>query len=111
MTSQPTAAPAPGAAGAASADDLLTVTGLTRHFPVTRGVVFRHKVGAVQAVDGIDFTVAKGQTLGLVGESGCGKTTTGAAAHPAGRADRGPDRVRRHGHHASGAGRDAAAAP
>src|SRR5215472_13820472 len=45
--------------------------------PVTRGIVFRRKVGAVQAVDEIDFSVPSGQTLGLVGESGCGKTTTG----------------------------------
>jgi oligopeptide/dipeptide ABC transporter ATP-binding protein len=57
--------------------DLLQVTGLVKHFPVTRGVLFRHQVGAVQAVDGISFSVAAGQTLGLVGESGCGKTTTG----------------------------------
>ena len=58
-------------------DDLLTVTALTRHFPVKRGAVFQRTVGQVRAVDGIDFTVPKGQTLGIVGESGCGKTTTG----------------------------------
>jgi len=58
-------------------DTLLEATDLVRHFPVTRGVVFRRKVGAVQAVDGINLSVTRGQTLGLVGESGCGKTTTG----------------------------------
>jgi peptide/nickel transport system ATP-binding protein/oligopeptide transport system ATP-binding protein len=58
-------------------DDLLTVTGLVRHFPVTRGVIFRHNVAKVRAVDGIDFSLPVGQTLGIVGESGCGKTTTG----------------------------------
>jgi peptide/nickel transport system ATP-binding protein len=70
-----TAGPA-GATGGAG-DALLQVTGLTKHFPVTRGIIFRQKVGAVQAVDQVDFSVFPGQTLGLVGESGCGKTTTG----------------------------------
>jgi oligopeptide transport system ATP-binding protein len=56
---------------------LLEVRGLRMHFPVTEGIITQRKVGEVKAVDGIDFTVRRGETLGLVGESGCGKTTTG----------------------------------
>ena len=55
---------------------LLKVEGLTKHFPITKGV-FRRQVGAVKAVDGISFDIFKGETLGLVGESGCGKSTAG----------------------------------
>ena len=56
---------------------LLEVRGLRMHFPVSEGVVGHRKIGEVKAVDGIDFWVRRGETLGLVGESGCGKTTTG----------------------------------
>ncbi len=71
------AAAAMPATPAGPGDALLTVTGLQKHFPVMRGIIFRHEVAAVQAVDGLDFSVIQGETLGVVGESGCGKTTTG----------------------------------
>jgi oligopeptide/dipeptide ABC transporter ATP-binding protein len=69
----------PGAhrAEPAVGEALLSVSGLRKHFPVTRGVIFRRQVAAVKAVDGLDFSVSPGETLGVVGESGCGKTTMG----------------------------------
>lgn len=77
--------------------DLLVVRDLTKHFPIRKGLLQR-QVGAVQAVDDVTFSVRRGETLSLVGESGCGKTTTGRmiTAH---RADRRPGAPRRAGYH------------
>lgn len=77
------ASPVAGQAGASvkAADEqpLLDVRNLYMHFPLTQGIIIQRKVGAVQAVDGVSFSVKRGETLGLVGESGCGKSTTGRA--------------------------------
>jgi oligopeptide/dipeptide ABC transporter ATP-binding protein len=60
----------------ATGEPLVRVVGVKKHFPVTRGIVFQRKVGQVHAVDGIDLEVYPGETVGLVGETGCGKSTT-----------------------------------
>ena len=56
--------------------NLVEVKDLTKHFPITRGIVFQKQIGAVKAVDGVSFEVKRGETLGIVGETGCGKSTT-----------------------------------
>ncbi len=61
----------------APAQPLLQVEDLKKHFPVTRGIVLQKQVGAVRAVDGVTFDVESGETLGVVGETGCGKSTMG----------------------------------
>ena len=59
----------------ADGSELLLVDNLKKHFPVTRGIIFQKQIAAVKAVDGVSFTVRSGETLGVVGESGCGKST------------------------------------
>ncbi len=58
-------------------DVLVEVVGLTMYFPITQGIVFQRHIGDIKAVDGLTFEIRRGETLGLVGESGCGKSTTG----------------------------------
>jgi oligopeptide/dipeptide ABC transporter ATP-binding protein len=58
------------------ATNLVEVRDLTKHFPIKRGVIFQRQIGAVKAVDGVSFDVKQGETLGIVGETGCGKSTT-----------------------------------
>jgi peptide/nickel transport system ATP-binding protein/oligopeptide transport system ATP-binding protein len=59
-----------------SQDAIIEVRDLTKHFPISKGIVLRRQVGAVRAVDGVSFAIRRGETFGLVGETGCGKSTT-----------------------------------
>jgi oligopeptide transport system ATP-binding protein len=76
---EPVVLPDQAASGAlyTSPEPLVQVDALKKYFPVTRGLFIQHVTGQVRAVDGISFTIQRGETLGLVGESGCGKTTAG----------------------------------
>ena len=76
MTTMPDTQAA-GSAPGADSDIILDVRDLKMHFPVTSGIIMQRTVAQIKAVDGISFQVKRGETFGLVGESGCGKTTTG----------------------------------
>jgi oligopeptide transport system ATP-binding protein len=67
----------PAQTGASNGQALVEVRNLKMYFPVTQGILFQRVIGQVKAVDDVTFSIRKGETLGLVGESGCGKTTTG----------------------------------
>jgi oligopeptide/dipeptide ABC transporter ATP-binding protein len=75
MTQVPTRVERTSGEGAADREPVLRVRKLVKHFPLTRGILFKKQVGAVQAVDGVNFDLYPGETLGIVGESGCGKST------------------------------------
>ena len=69
---------APRVPAAGSGDDtIVRISDIRMHFPVTAGIIFQRKVADIKAVDGVEFAIKRGETLGLVGESGCGKTTLG----------------------------------
>ncbi len=71
--------PSSTANGADGKEVILHVDNLKMHFPITRGIIIQRQVGSIKAVDGVSFDLYRGETLGLVGESGCGKSTTGRA--------------------------------
>ena len=77
----------------------MEVRDLEKHFPLTRGVVLARRAGAVRAVDGVSFEVMQGETLGIVGETGCGKSTTARLMMRLLEPTAGSSAVRGGGHH------------
>jgi peptide/nickel transport system ATP-binding protein/oligopeptide transport system ATP-binding protein len=69
-------APSPRGDAGATGEAIVQVRDLVKHFPLTSGIFFQRQIGAVRAVDGVSFDIRRGETLGLVGETGCGKSTT-----------------------------------
>lgn len=65
--------------GTGQQETLVSINGLKMYFPITKGIIFQRHIGDIKAVDGVSFDIKRGETLGLVGESGCGKSTTGRA--------------------------------
>jgi oligopeptide/dipeptide ABC transporter ATP-binding protein len=76
MSVQVTERTEPPAKPERTGEPLVRIRGLKKHFPITRGIIFQKKIGKVHAVDGIDLEIYPGETVGLVGETGCGKSTT-----------------------------------
>ena len=79
MASQVSQPQAATSGAATTKDTLVSIRGLKKYFPITKGIIFQRHVGDIKAVDGLTFDIKKGETLGMVGESGCGKSTTGRA--------------------------------
>ena len=95
----------PGRAARSSQPVLLQVEHLVKEFPVTSGAVLQRRIGSVKAVSDVSFAIRKGETFGLVGESGCGKTTIGRLIVALERADAGRHHLRRRGHPPAAAAR------
>ncbi len=75
-STEPRPGPTPNETASPSQTPLIRLLGVEKHFPIKQGVLFQKQVGAVKAVDGVSLDVTRGETLGIVGETGCGKSTT-----------------------------------